>query len=200
MINPYQPSTPAPVDEIPVSSPLLDTLQVNVEEVPETSDERPHLIKTFGKWLVICSASAAPSFMLGALVTESQYLGMLTGIFLFVLGYVWLDRHTWQYSWRRDRVIRRILRVIYTTRIVISVSFIGTPLDMMCGIAAMSATAFIFQSFAAGESFGAGGPTGFAAALIGTLFQGTILNAVLVLYGLFLFGVRAIYLRWSNRE
>lgn len=194
MINPYQPSTPAPIDENPVSSPFLDTLQTNLQEVAETPEERPHLIKTFGKWLVICSASAAPSFLLGALATEDQYLGMLTGIFLFVLGYVWLDRHTWKYDWRRDRAIRRILRIMYTTRIVMSVSFIGTPLDMACGIAAMGATGFIFQSI------GFGGPTGFAAALMGTLFQGTILNAVLVLYGLFLFGVRAIYLRWSNRE
>jgi len=194
MINPYQPSTPAPIDENPVSSPFLDTLQTNLQEVAETPEERPHLIKTFGKWLVICSASAAPSFFLGALATDNQYLGMLTGIFLFALGYVWLDRHTWKYDWRRDRTIRRILRIMYTTRIVMSVSFIGTPLDMACGIAAMGATGFIFQSI------GFGGPTGFVAALMGTLFQGTILNAVLVLYGLFLFGVRAVYLRWSNRE
>ena len=70
---------------------------------------------------------------------------MLTGIFLFALCCVWLDRHTWKYDWRRDRAIRRILRIMYTTRIVMSVSFIGTPLDMAWNCC-HGGTGFIFQS------------------------------------------------------
>ncbi len=193
MNNPYQPSVPPEHDGEFVSSPLSDALSVTEAALTEPSESiKPNLLITFGKWFVICWVSAAPSFILGVAATESQYAGMATGVSLFVLGYVWLDRYTWNYPWRKKPVIRRILRVMYTTRIVISVSMIGTPLDMACGIVAMGATAFIFQNL------GMGGPTTFEAALIATCVQGALLNCVLILYGLVLLAGHSAYKNWSR--
>jgi len=193
MNNPYQPSVPSEHGGEFASSPLSDALNVTEAAPTETTESvKPGLFRTFGKWFVICWVSAAPSFVLGAVVNESQYARMATGVSLFILGYVWLDRYTWNYPWRQKPVIRRILRVMYTTRIVISVSMIGTPLDMACGILALGATAFLFQNL------GMGGPTSFAAALIATCVQGTILNCVLVLYGLVLFAGYSAYKNLSR--
>ena len=138
MINPYEPSNPN-AEVIPNSvSPLLDELRVEaVPHDPQPTEKRPSLPRTFGKWLLICSVSAAPSFILGSLASNSQHLGMLTGIALFIVGYTWLDRYTWKYTWRKNPVIRRILRIMYTTRVAISASLIGTPLDRACGMLAL---------------------------------------------------------------
>ena len=194
MINPYEPSNPS-AEVIPNSaSPLLDELRVEaVPQDPQPAEKRPSLPRTFGKWLLICSVSAAPSFILGSLASNSQYLGMLTGIALFIVGYTWLDRYTWKFTWRKNPVIRRILRIMYTTRVAISASLIGTPLDMDCGMLALGATAFLFQDFAASNS------NSFTSALIATIIQGTILNAVLLLYGLLLFTGYAVYKNWSEK-
>ena len=199
MINPYQPTNPAERSEESIDSPWVEGLKSadsNVESQSETQSEtQPNLIKMFGKWSLICTLSAIPSFVLGSLSTDNQYLGMATGIFLFIIGYVCLDRYTWNFAWRKNPVIRRILRVMYTTRIAISCSMMGTPLDMACGIAALGATHLLMQNLGV-----LGGPDDFIAALIGTIFQGIILNAVLLSYGLVLLACYAGYKRWTGKS
>jgi hypothetical protein len=45
-----------------------------------------------------------------------------------------------------------------------------------------------------------GGPDDFIAALIGTIFQGIILNVVLLSYGLVLLACYAGYKRWTGKS
>lgn len=194
MINPYKPLVGEETGRPQVRSPFVDGLYELKEAEAILTEDQPHLVKIFGKWLFICTLSAIPSFFLGALATENQYLGMATGILLFACGYVWLDRYTWRFEWRKNLVIRRILRIMYSTRVAISCSLIGTPLDMLCGTLALSITAFITRSYADANII-----NDFTGALLATMIQGAILNVVIVAYGLLLLAIYSLYKRTRKK-
>ena len=90
---------------------------------------------------MICSASST-QFFLGALLPIINIWGCSQGSF-YLLGYVVID--TLGSTLGGGSLIRPdfAYHVHNTHRYV---SFIGTPLDMACGIAAIDATGFIFQS------------------------------------------------------
>lgn len=201
MINPYQPSDPTEIDHSESGSPFVEGLKTVFQEETPSPASKPRPLRMFGKWSLICTLSALPSFMLGSLATQQQYLAMATGIFLFICGYVWLDRYTWNFPWRQNLVIRRILRIMYSTRVIISCSMIGTPLDMVCGVLSMSIATMVTRPFGNTDLFLGGDPIeSFIGALIATIVQGTLLNAILIVYGFLLLGIFRLYKVISNRR
>jgi hypothetical protein len=179
-VNPYSPAT---------EPSQTDNLDETAEDTPLLS-----LPKTVARWFTICGISAVPSFFLGFLVTEGQIAGMLLGILTFAVGYTLVDFKTAPLPIRQKRMVRRILRIVYGTRIGITVIFpIGFWVDTMCGF--LSLTLINFVGFNP-DSFESGGADGssmtFGMTFFTTLVQGCTLNAVLLVYGTVILGIYAI--------
>jgi hypothetical protein len=138
-----------------------------------------------GRWTLICTISAAPSFFWGCAINRGPHAiaGMLAGIFVFVLGYTLIEcTYYYQQIITRPYVHRTAL-IGYGTRILISVIFpIGLFVDMFTGMLSVS---FIESIFATSER---GPNAGFLPVFLTTLVQGVLLNALLLVY---IFGVYA---------
>ncbi len=161
---------------------------------PETKPELPDALKPeIGtkktrslrwiacRWFLVCCVSAFPSFYLGIEVSEGQFAAMVLGVLVFAVGYTFLDCKTALSPIRQKRLVSITLRLVYATRMFISVLFpIGLFVDMLCGILSVGCAEVIFGSAAIRT---------FPGALFTTLIQGVILNLVLALYGLLVVGV-----------
>ena len=161
---------------------------------PETEPELPDALKPqldtkkrrslrwiACRWLLVCSVSAVPSFYLGTEVSEGQFAAMVLGVLIFAVAYTFLDCKTASSPVRQKRLVSITLRLVYATRMLITVLFpVGLFVDMVCGILSVGCTEVIFGSSAIQT---------FPGALFTTLIQGVILNLVLALYGLLVVGV-----------
>jgi hypothetical protein len=133
----------------------------------------------------VCGIAALPSFFWGFAMTGGEITGMLLGIFLFAVGYTLIDFRTAAWPIRQKKTIRRTLRFTYGTRIAISVLFpVGGYLDAICGIFSLGLISSVF-----GESIERLDGMGFRLTLLTTIVQGCLLNIVLAVYGLLVFGV-----------
>lgn len=148
------------------------------------------VLKRFFLWLLICSVSAAPSFVL-ADSEHANRAGMAAEVMLFVLGYTWwTSTPRFQHFYER-RGIRPTLRFGYGLRLLLSVLLAlqvfsndgGSPflmVDFFFGIISvhLGATLVDQASGAAMRSF--------HGALLITCIQGALLNLaifiVMVLY------------------
>ena len=177
LVNPYAPATE------PSQTDILDEI---AEATPPLS-----LPKTAARWFAVCGISAFPSFFLGFLLTEGQIAGMLLGILTFAVGYTVVDFKTALLPIRQKRMVRRILRIVYGTRIGITIIFpIGVWVDTLCGFLSLSLLTLIANSF---RSVGVdGSEMTFGMTFLTTLVQGCTLNAVLLVYGTVLLGIYAI--------
>ncbi|MFK8115387.1 MAG: hypothetical protein AB8B91_24530 [Rubripirellula sp.] len=165
-LNPYAPTIHSDSDE-PVAEELTPV--------------RSSLLATFGRWSLVCTLSATPSFFLGLSITGGQVFGMLIGICLFILGYTALDYQTALSSVRQKKSVRRTLRITYGTRIVITVLFpIAVYLDMICGLISVGITSELSGIDLSSNS----NEMGFLASLITTIVQGIVMNVVLGVYGI----------------
>ena len=145
----------------------------------------PSLQRIGVRWFLICSISAAPSFFLGAEISRGQFAAMALGVFIFIVGYTILDYKTVLTHVRQNRLVSITLRVVYLTRIFITVFFpIGTLVDLPCGLLSVGSTEALF---------GGNAIKTFPGALFTTLVQGVILNLVLAIYGLLVAGVVMLF-------
>ncbi len=186
-LNPYAPSAiPEDASQARRWARGLNDAGANHEQI-DSAAATTTLGRTVARWLAVCSLSAIPSFVFGMIVTNNQIAGMVVGILIFVVGYSWLDFQTASRPWRRNRRIRRTLRISYGTRIAISILFpIGGFLDAICGAFTLGITAPLTGVQPGVESIG------FFGALLATLVQGCILNVVLGLYALLVYLVQIV--------
>ena len=137
------------------------------------------------RWLVVCAVSAVPSFYLGTEVSEGQFAAMTLGILIFAAIYIFLDCKTSGLPFRQNRLCVITLRIVYVTRMVITVIFpIAMFVDLICGLTSVACTETIFGSLAIQT---------FPGALFTTLLQGVMLNLVLAIYGLFVIGLVMLF-------
>src|SRR5690554_1463469 len=78
----------------------------------------PTLLRRFLLWALICSISAAPSFVLA--MGEYDTAAMVTGILLFALGYTALTGTGWFNRFHARPFIRRTLYIGYGARLALS--------------------------------------------------------------------------------
>lgn len=189
-VNPYAPSPIEDEDREAISSALA---KANQEPLDETESVRLPLWRTALRWALVCSISAAPSFAFGLITTDGRIAGMLVGILIFIVGYTWIDFRTAERPWRRRRRVRRTLRMVYGTRIAISILFpIGAYLDLFCGLISITITEPITRLELRNNSLD------FFDALLTTLVQGCVMNVVLAVYGLLLLLIQAVYSRMTK--
>jgi hypothetical protein len=156
------------------------------ETRPDAEVLRASLARIVRCWLFVCSLSAIPSFFFGFGVSNGQVAGMILGILIFVIAYTILDYTTASRPFRRNRQVRRTLKIAYGTRIAISIIFpLGAYVDIFCGFLSIgliqSVSGFEFRS-SEGMSFGA--------TLLTTLVQGVLLNIALACYAMVVHGVQ----------
>tara|TARA_R110002073_G_scaffold60209_1_gene151161 strand:+ start:6598 stop:7263 length:666 start_codon:yes stop_codon:yes gene_type:complete len=146
------------------------------------------------RWTFVCVLSAIPSFLLGMAVTNNkQIAAMVTGTAIFCLFYIWLDWRTASFSWRHKKSVKWTLGITYGTRVLISVAVpIGGMLDIICGVASTTlvakVTGFQFEPSGAANDLSAFGEP-FFPVLLTTLIQGVLMNVVLSIYGIVVFGI-----------
>jgi hypothetical protein len=189
-VNPYAPSPIEEEDREVISRTLADASR---EPLDELDSVRLPLWRTSLRWLLVCSVSAAPSFAFGLVTTDGRIAGMCVGILIFIVGYTWIDFRTAGRSWRRRRQVRRTLRMVYGTRIAISILFpIGAYLDLFCGLISITITEPITRLELRTNSMD------FFGALLTTLVQGCLMNVVLGIYGLLLLLIQAVFTRMTK--
>lgn len=152
-------------------------------DIPLEEKPFPTLPSTILRWALVCGIAAVPSFVIGLNVTEGQFLGMVTGIAIFVAGYVWADLVTRNRPWRRYRNIRITLRTVYILRLIVSVILpAGMIVDMFTGMIAVVTVTSITQL-----DNGAG--LGFISTVFTTLIQGVLLNILLMVLALCIYPI-----------
>lgn len=110
---------------------------------------------------------------------------MLTGVLIFAVGYTYLDYATVLTPLRQNRMISITLRVVYGTRIVITIIFpLACSLDLMCGLFSTGFTEVLFGNTAIRTFLGA---------LFTTLVQGVLMNLVLGVYALLIMGLVILF-------
>ena len=195
------PSEPAPQRLPNPFAPPTSSDFLELQPASETESPRRHrsLPRCLLVWTVVCTVSAAPSFVWGLnTVAPSQAIAMLTGVAIFIAGYTLADFLTQHASWRQSPTTRLTLKIGYATRIAISILFpVGGTLDLICGSFSIGLSQQLFATALPGE-FGGGNADSldFLGTLTITLIQGCVLNLVLTAYMLvvftILFGVRRL--------
>lgn len=151
--------------------------------------------KAFGRWTLICTVSAAPSFFWGcALHAEPVHLlAMTSGIFVFIVAYTVVECSSFYQQvmtlpdWRRTALIG------YGTRVLISIVLpIGATLDMFVGAFSMS----LVESL---SLFQASERPPFLQVFITTLVQGVLLNIVLLAYMTGVYGILRLFAALQRR-
>ena len=186
-VNPYSPAIEVPQSEIPDS----------LETIADTHPMR-RLARTATRWFTICGVSAVPSFIFGFSVSGGQITAMLLGILIFAIGYTLVDFRTANWPIRQKKMVRRMLKIVYGTRIVITIILpIAAWLDVLCGMLSFGLVQIVAGTV--GSARPSGDEMTFGLTLITTLVQGCTLNVVLLIYGIVVYAVYLI-VRWLKRE
>ncbi|RCS44613.1 hypothetical protein DTL42_16945 [Bremerella cremea] len=174
---------PTPEPENPFQSPETVSQDADVKSQEAL---RVATLKAAIRWFLICGISAAPSWIIAAEATWPSQAGMATGVLIFMVGYTLVDVSTRNHPLRQRSDVKITLAVTYGTRIAISLLFpVGFFVDIMCGVFAVSVTGFLFHA-----NFDIDAPiVGFFQTLVTTLIQGCLLNGVLAVYGLLIYGI-----------
>ncbi|CAD78302.1 MAG TPA: hypothetical protein DDX19_10760 [Rhodopirellula baltica] len=177
VVDPPNPYATGPLKEGDADDQEL-LLDIPLEEKPF-----PTLPSTILRWTLVCGIAAVPSFVIGLNVTEGQFLGMVTGIAIFVAGYVWADLVTRNRPWRRYRNIRITLRTVYILRLIVSIILpAGMIVDMFTGMIAVVTVTSISQ-------LNDGTGLGFISTVFTTLIQGVLLNILLMVLALCIYPI-----------
>ena len=115
----------------------------------------------------------------------SNILAMALGIVTYAAGYTWVTGTAWFRRFRRRPFINRTLKIGFSTRIAISIIFpVGVYVDVFCGMLSIYVVMGDIDNNAASWQV-----------YLITLVQGTVLNIVLMLYMLLVWGVQKLFLK-----
>ena len=160
----------------------------------------PPIGKSFLKWTLACGIAAAPSFFFGSnLVHRSGIIaacgGMIDGIIVFIVLYVFAERTQRVQQILSWRFARRTAWIGYGTRVAASIFFpVGIFVDVFCGVFSVSISNWFLgagqinfrdRSFVSGEDQIAV----FAEFMLTTIVQGILLNVVLFGFMILVFGI-----------
>jgi hypothetical protein len=138
-------------------------------------------------WIVVCSVSAIPSFLMGLDVVQPPggVPAMVVGVLLFIGAYVLLDVRYLEPLARRKRNFRTAMQWGFGLRATASLLLpAGIMLDMLPGLLSVTIVRTIFpvppgSQLTNSFPYEGGSVLGFFPALLTTLLQGVIMNALL---------------------
>jgi hypothetical protein len=138
-------------------------------------------------WIVVCSVSAIPSFLMGLDVVQPPggVPAMVVGVLLFIGAYVLLDVRYLEPLARRKRNFRTAMLWGFGLRATASLLLpAGIMLDMLPGLLSVTIVRTIFpvppgSQLTNSFPYEGGSVLGFFPALLTTLLQGVVMNALL---------------------
>ena len=140
------------------------------------------VLKRLALWTVVCSISAAPSFLWAS--AEFDRLAMVTGVVLFIAALTGLTCTRRFERFKRRAFVRRTLYIGYRTRVVLSILFpVAMFLDLYPGL--LSIVIVDAMGFT---------DTSYLGTLLITLIQGTILNTIISVFMLIVYGFQRLIL------
>ena len=152
----------------------------------DSANSPPAILRRFFLWLLICSMSAAPSFVMAGTENANRE-GMAVGVILFVVGYTLLTSTSRFERFYRRPFIRPTMYFGYGLRLILSsltfISSLGARSnflifpDLFCGALSLSAGAFLMGGTGERQLV-----SGFAGALLVTCIQGAILNVLVFIF------------------
>ncbi len=145
------------------------------------------LVPRFVLWFLVCSASAAPSFVFGTMGFEERddIIAMIAGVMTFVCLYTWVTGTETFARFRRRAFVSRTLKIGFGTRILLSIAFpIGMYVDIYCGLCSITLVMGRVEDEAASWQV-----------FLITLVQGTILNLLLFVFMTLVWSVQRLFLK-----
>lgn len=160
-------------------------------------------------WLVICSISAAPSFLL-ATGMEANVPAMILGIFIFALIYSSINACQFYYNRIVARpLLHKALTIGFTLRLILT--FLSTlllaprpnfPFLLICdafpGMLAIAATQFLLAE--PGIAYGKYLADNFLPTLITTLIQGVLLSIIAIIVSMIVWAILSMINRFKTSE
>ncbi len=139
-------------------------------------------------WGIVCSISAIPSFLMGLDVVQPPWgiPAMVVGVLLFIGAYILVDVRYLDPLARRKQNFRTAMLWGFGLRATASLLLpAGILLDMLPGLLSVTIVRTIFppppgsESTSIGFPYGVDNVFGFFPALVTTLLQGVLMNALL---------------------
>ncbi|MGB2500675.1 MAG: hypothetical protein ACPIA2_13320 [Mariniblastus sp.] len=175
-------------------------------------DKQPYQRKSlpwiFGKWFLVCYLCAIPSFFFGLMLTEATLggiVGMVVGIFCYVVGYTLVECTAFVQRALQDRIFRRAVRIGYITRVIFSAFPVLAPLDMYLGFLSTFGGSAVLGALypSAGNVMNA--PSKDLAPMTifsfcTTIIQGALMNVVLLGFVAIVYGVCCLVMEPSKRR
>ena len=160
-----------------------------------------HPLRALGRWTLVCSISAAPSFFWACGLHQDLHhiAAMVCGIGVFVLAYTMMEcTRTYQRIIELPYV-RRTALIGYGTRVAISIIFpIGLALDVfvgMCSVALVEGPLLI-DAWTDNLDYSA---SSFLVVFLTTVVQGLFLNALLMGYMLLVYAAQRLVCERTGR-
>lgn len=173
----------------PFASPADVAEAAPLEEQNRLELKQTTFPNALARWTLICAVSAAPSFVLGLGVTDAKPLSiaaMVAGIMAFAVAYAFLDISPRWRRWMSQSASRRAIMTVFGIRIGISIVFpIAMMNDMMFGMVSLLS----IQAIATMGSPAQDGGLGPFATLTTTVLEGVLLNAEILVVGLFCYAI-----------
>ncbi len=154
----------------------------------------PIVVRRFLQWTALCSICAAPSFFWA--YGHFHIGGMATGVMVFIGAYTLITSTERFERFARRPFVRRTLYIGYGIRVMCSITIpAGLAVDLIPGMISVGIVEWIARSHfgvpVGGQSPAVG--TLFTATLAITLIQGTLLNLLLGLLMLVIYGVQRVF-------
>ena len=142
------------------------------------------IFRRFMLWAAICCVSAAPSF---AWAHEEFHRGaMVLGVALFTIAYTAFTSTERFEQFHRRPFVRRTLYIGYGARMAASIVFpVGVGMDLLPGMLSVN---LVQQGLRLD-------PHSFGGTLLTTIVQGTLLNVLLALFMLFVYGIQRLTMK-----
>lgn len=175
----------------PFAAPQMETLPVNREEGTRgVFGKKLNIPWIFGKWFLVCSVSAAPSFFWGCTISEltsEHVIGMLAGVFTFIVGYTIVECTSFVQGLMRHPNFRLTAKIGYGTRMAVSIIFpAGMMLDMFVGMFAVMTVSAVAGPI---EQERGDMIQGLGVFYATTIVQGIYLNVVLLAFMAMVYGI-----------
>lgn len=162
----------------------------------ELADKQPISVPwVLTKWAVVCSISAAPSFVFGLILANdsraTEIAGMILGVITFILAYTCFECSSRFQVLIKKRLVRYAARIGYATRMLISVVFpLGSYIDIPTGMLSVEIANFVF-----GDQSGASESPimSFVWFYSTTLIQGFLLNVILLVFMTVVYGIAVLF-------
>jgi hypothetical protein len=189
-------------DQTQAENPYASTNEFELSEISSSGEELSPIAfaTTLFVWTVVCSLSAAPSFLFAVQdLAKDQVVAMIIGVVIFIGIYTSADLLTRERPFRKDARMRTILRSTFIVRSIMVIIFpIATITDVVLGMFSVSIVQFFAGPFY-DQSLNFDRKMGFGVALATTLVQGCLLSVLLFFLGLFISGIVFITRSLLNR-